>query len=101
MSSVSIFFDSSSKINAIHLVFAKKLGFAIWSTNNGTLKIDGITFKTYKIVILTFLVIDQAKKVRILEEIFSIVNVSPNIVHEIFFLTLSDANVDFLKKDFW
>ena len=42
----------------IYLAFAKKLGFAIQSTNVNTQKIDGTTLETYEIVIAALSVIN-------------------------------------------
>lgn len=50
---------------------------------------------------MIFLVIDQAKKVRLFEKIFLVANISLDVVFEILFLNLSDANIDFAKKKFW
>ena len=47
-------------------------------------------------VVVAFLVTDKTNRVKFFEEIFLVANVSPEAVLEILFLTLSNANVDFL-----
>ena len=68
------------------------------STNAGAQKIDGTTFETYKMVVAAFSMTDQANKVKFFEKTFLVVNVSPDLILGIFFLTLNSANVDFSKK---
>lgn len=41
---------------------------------------------------------DQAKKIRFFKKIFLVGNVSLKVVFEIFFFTLNDINIDFLKN---
>ena len=77
----------------------KKLCLAIQFINFSAQKIDGITFKTYGIVIMAFSVIDQANKIKLFEKIFLVANVSSDVVFGMFFLILSGANIDFLKKE--
>lgn len=95
---MSVFFDSDSEVNAMHLVFKKKLDLITKSTNIEAQKIDGTTLKTYAIVIATFSVIDKAKKVRFFEEIILVADVSLDLVLEIYSLILSGTNHDFLKR---
>ena len=47
-------------------------------------------------VVTAFSVGDKANRVRFFEETFLVANVSPEVVFELLFLTLSGANVDFL-----
>ena len=94
--SVSVFLDSGSEINAVHLVFAKKLGFTIRPTDVGAQKIDGITLETHRMVVAAFLVKDKANRVRFFEETFLVVNISLEVVFGILFFILSGADIDFL-----
>ena len=96
---VSALFNSSSEVNAMHLVFAEKLSLMIQITNVSTQKIDGITLKTYGMVVTAFSVTDQASKVSFFEKTFLVVNISPDVVFWMLFLTLSGANIDFLKRE--
>ena len=75
--------------------FVKELGFFFRPIDVGVQKIDGIILDTYQMVVVTFLVKDNANQIRFFEETFLVANVSPKIVFWIPFLTLSDANVDF------
>ena len=59
-------------------------------------KIDGIILDTYRMIVAAFSVIDKVNRVRFFEEIFLVANVSPEIVLGILFLTLSNADNDFL-----
>ena len=88
--------NSRSEVNAIHLSFAKQLGLPVRSTDVGTQKIDNITLDTYKMIVIDFLVVDKANRVRFFEEIFLVADVNPKVVFGIFFFILSGTNVDFL-----
>ena len=50
-------------------------------------------------VVAIFLLTDKANWVRFFVETFLVANVSPEIVLEILFFTLSDANIDFLDRE--
>ena len=67
-------------------------------TNVSTQKIDSTTLETYEIVIVVFSVIYQVNQVRFFEKTFLMANIDPNVILEILFLTLSDADIDFLQK---
>ena len=117
--SVSALLDSSSKVNTVHLAFAKELGLSIRPTDIGAQKIDGTTLETYEMIVTAFLVEDKANQVRFFEETFLVANVSPEVVlgmpflEETFlvanvspevvlgmpFLTLSGADVDFSGRE--
>ena len=96
---ISAVFDLSSEINAMHLAFVERLGFVVQTTKFGDQKIDSTTFEIYREVIAAFLVPNQADRVRFFEETFLVAIVSPDMVFGMPFLTLSDANVDFPKKE--
>ena len=91
-----ILFDSSSKVNAVYPVFAKKLGFFIRLTDVRMQKIDGTILNIYGIVVAAFLVKEKANQIRFFEETFLVANISLKVVLGIPFLTLSGVNVDFL-----
>ena len=88
--------DSESEVNAIHPTFVKELGVPIRLTNVETQKIDGIMLNTYGIVVVAFLVTDKVNQVRFFEKTFLVANVSPEKVFRMLFLTLSNADIDFL-----
>ncbi len=91
--------NSGSKVNAMSQAFAQQLGHKIRKTNDGAQKIDGTTLETYGIVVSTFSVLDKDRRERFFEESFLLANVSPDIVLEIPFLTISNADVDFQARD--
>ena len=93
---VQALIDSASEVNAIHLTFAKQLGFLVQLTDVGIQKIDDTTLETHGILVAAFSVVDKANRVRFFEETFLLANVSPKVVFEILFLTLGNADVDFL-----
>ena len=67
--------------------------------NIGAQKIDGTTLETYKMVIAAFSLTDQANRVRFFEKTFLVANISPDVVLGMLFFTLSDVNIDFLKRE--
>ena len=94
-----VFFDSSRKVNAIHLIFAKELGLPIKSIDIGAQKIDGIMLDTYRMVIAAFSVKNKANRVRFFEDTFLVANVSPEIVLGMLLLTLNGADINFLGRE--
>ena len=94
--SVLALLDLGNEVNTVHPAFAKELGLPIRSTDVGVQKIDDTTLETYGMVVAAFLMEDKANRVRFFEEIFLVANISPEVVFQIPFLTLSGADVDFL-----
>ena len=97
--SVSALFNSGSEVNAIHPTFTQELGLPIRPTDIGAQKIDGTILETYKMVITAFSVMEKVNRVRFFEETFLVANVSLEIVLGMPFLTLSNADVDFLGRE--
>ena len=93
--------DSSSEVNVMHPAFAKKLGLVMQTTNISAQKIDRTIFKTCAMVVAAFSVTNPANKVKFFEEIFLVTNISPDIFLGMFFFTLSGADIDFPKREFW
>ena len=52
-------------------------------------------------VVAAFLVTDKANQVKVFEKKILVANVSLEVVFEMFFLTLSGADVDFLGQKLW
>ena len=50
----------------------------------------------YKIVVAAFIIMDEANQVKFFKETFLMTNISPEVVLEMLFFTLNNANVDFL-----
>ena len=96
---VQVLIDSGSKVNAMHPSFAKQLGFPIRPTDVGAQKIDGSMLNTHRMVVTAFSVVDKANRVRFFEETFLVANVNPEVVFRMPFLTLSNADIDFLGRD--
>ena len=97
--SMLVLFDSGNEVNALHLAFSKKLGFPMRLTDIGTQKIDDTTLETYEMVVAAFSVKGKANRVRFFEEIFLMVNVSPEVVLGMSFLTLNGAHIGFLGRE--
>lgn len=51
----------------------------------------------YKIVIIAFLITDQANQVKFFEKLLLMTNINRKIVFKMFFPTLSSANINFLN----
>ncbi len=77
-----------------------QLGLKIRKTNLVAQKIDGTTLETYEIVISTFFMLDKDCKERFFEESFLLVDVKPDVVLGMPFLTMSNADVNFQAPDF-
>ena len=80
-------------------VFAHQLVLKIWKTNVVAQKIDGTTLETYRIVVSTFSVLDKDSRKIFFEKSFLLANGKPNIVLEILFLTINNANMDLQAWD--
>ena len=98
---VQALIDSRSEVNAIHPTFVKELGLPIRPKDVRAQKIVGTTLDTYGMVMAAFSITDKANWVRFFKETFLVVNVSPEVVLGMLFLTLSGANVDFLDRNLW
>lgn len=61
-------------------------------------KIDGTTLDTYRIAVTAFSLTDKVNKIRFLKKTFLVANVSQEVVFKMLFLTLNDANNDFLGR---
>ena len=68
------------------------------TTNIGTQKIDGTIFKTFKIMVIAFSITGQADRIKFFKKTFLMTNVSPDVVFEMLFFTLSSANFNILRK---
>ena len=98
---VQALINSGSEVNTIHPTFAKQLGLSIRPIDVGAQKIDSTMLDTYGMVVAAFLVENKANRVRFFEETFLVANVSPEVVLEILFLTLSGADVGFSCRELW
>ena len=91
--------DSRSEVNAMNPTYAAKLGLVTRKTDVDAQKIDGLTLITYEMVLVGFSVQDKLTKVWLFEETFLLSDTSIEVVLRIPFLTLSDADVQFVEKE--
>ena len=98
---VQALINSGSEVNNIHLSFVKQLGLPIRPSNIEAQKIDGTTLDIHGMVVAAFSMVDKANRVRFFKETFLVANVSPEVVLGMFFLTLSNADVDFSGQKLW
>ena len=90
-----ILLDSGNKINAMSLAYVKKLDLKTWKTNIGAQKIDSSTFKTFEIIITDFQMKDMVGKPRIFWKAFFVADIKYEVILELFFLKISNANILF------
>lgn len=90
--------DSGSEINAMTLAYAAKLDRTPRTTNVRAWKIDGSPLKTYGMTTIGFLVVDKLGKIRIFKETFLLADTSMEMVPEMLFLSLSYANIEFVRS---
>ena len=99
---VQALIDSGNELNAMTLRYALKLGLKICLTNVRVQKIDGSTLKTFEMVLASFQMKDTLGRARFFQETFLLADLSVEIVLEMPFLTLSNADIKFTwKKLIW
>lgn len=97
-----IFFDSSSEINIIYLIFAKEFRLFVKPIEVGAQKIDGITLNIYGMLVAIFSMTKKINQIRFFEKTLLVVNITLKAVFGIFFLILNNPDVDFLDyKLYW
>ena len=74
------------------------LGFKIFLTAVRAQKIDGSFFKTFYMVIASFLVLNKLNRACIFFKTFVLVDISIKIVFDIPFLIFNNANIKFANK---
>lgn len=77
------------------LSYVAKLGFTPQKTIIGTQKFDSSAFKTYKMVTAKFLVHNKLDKAWFFEETFLLANTGIEVILEMLFLYISNANLQF------
>lgn len=87
-----------SKINVISPTFAKNLGLWVWRIEIGAQKNDGSSPKTFEIVRASFSIDNKSIRSSFFEETFLIANININIVLIMFFLILSNLQINFLEQ---
>ena len=96
-----VLYNSSSEINAIHLIFAKELGLPIRLIDIKAQKIDNTILDTYKMVVAVFLMTKKTNLIKIFKEIFLVTNISLEVVLRMFFHIFSGRNIDILGWKLW
>ena len=96
---VQALIDSGSEVNAMSPAYASKLGLRVRHTDVGAQKIDGSTLQTFGMVLANFQVEDKLGRTRFFQETFLLANISAEVVLSMPFLTLSNADVQFVEKE--
>ncbi len=98
---INVLINSGSEVNAITPAFAAKLELRPRPTNVGAQKIDGSPLETHDMALARFSLQDSLERVR--EKTFLLTDISIEVVLEMFFLSLSNADVEFteLEKLTW
>lgn len=82
--------------------YIEKLDFIPRSTNVSAQKIDSLPLKIYGMVTTGYLVYDKLDRPRFFEKTFLLVDISMEVVLEMSFLFLNNANLQFsAKKLIW
>lgn len=79
--------------------YAKKLSLQIQKTNVGVQKIDESTLEIFEMTIASLRVTDKLSRAHFFQETFLMANTSMKVVLGIFFLTFSNADIWFAKKE--
>ena len=96
---VQALLDSGSEVNAMTPGYASKLGLKVRPTDVGAQKIDGSTLETFGMVLASFQVEDKLGRTRYFQETFLLADISVEVVLGMPFLTLSNADIQFAKKE--
>ena len=83
----------------MNLTYTSRLGFWIHRTDIGAQKIDGFTFETFGMVLASFQVEDKLGKIWFFQETFLLADISAEVVLSMPFLTLSNADVQFVEME--
>ena len=90
--------DSGSKINAMTLAYAKKLGFRTQKTDVRAQKIDRSSLDIFEIVIVGFQILNKQGRTRFFQETFLLADITIEVVPEILFFILNNTNIQFAEK---
>ena len=91
--------DSGTEINAMTPAYAKRLGLRTRRTDFGAHKIDGSSLDTFGMIIVGFQVIHKLGRARLFQETFLLANTTMEVVLGMHFLTLSNADIQFVEKE--
>ena len=87
--------DIGSEVNTMSLAYAKRLGLKTRKTNVGDQKIDGSALETFGMVIADFQVENKSGRPRFFQKIFLVADIKFEVILEISFLEISNANMAF------
>ena len=79
--------------------YVSKLDLKVRPTNVGVQKIDGSTVKTFEMVLASFQLEDKLGLTRYFQETFLLADINRKVVLGMPFLILSNANIQFAKKE--
>ena len=88
-----------SEVNAMTPAYALKLGLKVCQTDVGAQKIDGYTLETFRMVLASFQMEDKLGRARFFQETFLLADIHMEVVLGMPFLTLSNADIQFLKQE--
>ena len=91
--------NSVGEVNVIIPAYAKQLRLGTRRTDVGAQKIDGSLLATYEMVIAAFQVKDKLGRARFFQETLLLANTSMEVVLEMPFLILSNADIQFAEKE--
>ena len=97
--SIRALVDLGSEVNAMTPTYIAKLDLKVRKTNIGAQKIDGSTFETFGMVLAGFQIEDKLGRARFFQETFLLADINTEVVLGMPFLTLSNTNVQFVKKE--
>ena len=95
---VKALLNSGNKVNAMSPAYVKRLSLKTEKTNVGVKKIDGSALETFEMVIAHTQIEDKGGRFRFFQETFLMANTKFEVVLEIIFLKISNANVPFSEK---
>ena len=91
--------DLGSKVIAMTLAYAKKLGFQVRKTDFRAQKIDGSLLWTFRMVIAGFQIEDKLSRVWFFQESFLLAETSMEVVLAMPFLAFNIADMQFAQKE--
>lgn len=97
---VKVLINSGSKVNRITSAYGLKLSLNTRHTNVGTQKIDSFTFKILAIILASFWIEHKLGQAWYFQETFLLADTSIKILLGIFFISLSNIDIKFAKKEF-
>lgn len=92
---VQVLINSGSEINVMSPVYIEKLGLWVRKTNISAQKINSITLIIHGMVVTNFSLKDKYGRDRFFEDIFLVANTSIEIVLDMPFFSLFNANIRF------